>query len=81
MVQTLIIRRQKVLENETEKTVITEKPVLPSLDSNIINGNSLIDLEMIKDATADELISIKPFSFNSINDGNKFDLIIGNPPY
>ena len=71
----------KVLENETEKTVITEKPVLPSLDSNIINGNSLIDLEMIKDATADELISIKPFSFNSINDGNKFDLIIGNPPY
>ena len=71
----------KVLENETEKTVITEKTVLPSLDSNIINGNSLIDLEMIKDATADELISIKPFSFNSINGGNKFDLIIGNPPY
>lgn len=71
----------KVLENETEKTVITEKPVLPSLDSNIINGNSLIDLEMIKDATAEELISIKPFSFNSINGGNKFDLIIGNPPY
>ena len=33
----------KVLENETEETVINEKPVLPSLDSNIVNGNSLID--------------------------------------
>ena len=71
----------KVLENETEKTVINEKPVLPSLDNNIINGNSLIDLEMIKDATTDELIRINPFSFNNINGGNKFDLIIGNPPY
>ena len=71
----------KVLENETEETVINEKPVLPSLDSNIINGNSLIDLEMIEDATTDELINIKPFSFDDINDGNKFDLIIGNPPY
>lgn len=71
----------KVLENETEETVIKEKPVLPSLDSNIINGNSLIDLEMIEDATTDELINIRPFSFNDINGGNKFDLIIGNPPY
>lgn len=71
----------KVLENETEETVINEKPVLPSLDSNIVNGNSLIDLEMIEDTTTDELINIRPFSFNDINGGNKFDLIIGNPPY
>lgn len=71
----------KVLENETEETVINEKPVLPSLDSNIVNGNTLIDLEMIEDATTDELINIRPFSFNDINGGNKFDLIIGNPPY
>lgn len=71
----------KVLENETEETVINEKPVLPSLDSNIVNGNSLIDLEMIEDATTDELINIRPFSFNDINGGNKFDLIIGNHPY
>lgn len=71
----------KVLENETEETVINEKQVLPSLDSNIVNGNSLIDLEMIEDATTDELINIRPFSFNDINGGNKFDLIIGNPPY
>lgn len=71
----------KVLENETEETVINEKPVLPSLDSSIVNGNSLIDLEMIEDATTDELINIRPFSFNDINGGNKFDLIIGNPPY
>lgn len=71
----------KVLENETEETVINEKPVLPSLDSNIVNENSLIDLEMIEDATTDELINIRPFSFNDINGGNKFDLIIGNPPY
>ncbi|MBD8923185.1 restriction endonuclease subunit M [bacterium] len=71
----------KVLENETEETVINENPVLPSLDSNIVNGNSLIDLEMIEDATTDELINIRPFSFNDINGGNKFDLIIGNPPY
>ena len=71
----------KVLENETEEKVINEKPVLQSLDSNIVNGNSLIDLEMIEDATTDELINIRPFSFNDINGGNKFDLIIGNPPY
>jgi len=60
--------------------------VLPNLDNNIRNGNSLVDSKYLaynshfyEDA---ELISkIKIFDWNTEFKGKKFDAIIGNPPY
>ena len=70
----------KVLENENKESVIEVDPILPSLDFNIINGNSLVDFDMISEET-DNYMEIKPFSWKYINNDSKFDLIIGNPPY
>ncbi len=60
--------------------------VLPDLDNNIRNGNSIVDSKYLsydshlyEDA---ELISqIKLFDWNTEFEGKKFDAIIGNPPY
>lgn len=70
----------KVLENENKESVIEVDPILPSLDLNIINGNSLVDFDMISEET-DNYMELKPFSWKYINNDSKFDLIIGNPPY
>ncbi len=73
----------KLIEQETEASVLTNNPILPSLDLNIMCGNSLVASEDINelDLTTDELIQIKPFDWYDINEGNRFDVIIGNPPY
>lgn len=70
----------KVLENENKESVMEVDPILPSLDLNIINGNSLVDFDMVSEET-DNYIELKPFSWKYINNDSKFDLIIGNPPY
>lgn len=73
----------KLLEDETEPSVKTIEPVLPNLDENFFSGNSLIsdtDIDGI-DLSVDELIRIAPFDWNTINNGEKFDVILGNPPY
>lgn len=73
----------KLLENETTPSVKAVEPVLPNLDENILLGNSLIsdgDLDDIE-VSMDELIRIVPFDWNKINNGEEFDVIIGNPPY
>ena len=59
--------------------------VLPNLDSNLRVGNSLIDSKYRKyDPTIDEnpvlLSSIKMFNWDSEFD-ERFDYIVGNPPY
>lgn len=67
-------------------SVSTHDKVLPNLDNNIRNGNSLVDSKYLaynshfyEDA---ELISkIKLFDWNTEFKGKKFDAIIGNPPY
>lgn len=73
----------KMLENETEPSVKTIEPVLPNLDDNIFFGNSLITDADISgmDLSADQLINIVPFDWKMINEGKKFDIILGNPPY
>lgn len=73
----------KLLENETEPSVKEIEPILPTLDENIQSGNSLIsdkDVENIE-LSVDDLVKMSPFDWNSINSGEKFDAILGNPPY
>lgn len=73
----------KLIENETEASVVSSNPILPIMDENIKCGNSLVTSRDIDgmNLSSDELIKIKPFDWHEINDGNMFDVVIGNPPY
>lgn len=71
----------KLLDNETEPSISNETPALPDLDSNVKHGNSLVERADINRGTLSKLLSIVPFDWNSINNGEAFDVIIGNPPY
>jgi len=73
----------KLIENETAPSVADETPILPDLGTNILFGNSLVSSEELQGirASADELMELAPFDWNSINNGNPFSVIIGNPPY
>ena len=73
----------KLIENETSPSVADSNPILPLLDSNIMHGNSLIsDTELNKNNISDsDYTRIVLFNWTSINEGNLFDVIIGNPPY
>lgn len=61
----------KLLENEDSTTI--SMPALPNIDQNINFGNSLIDSSITSSGNEKE---INPFDFQ-----NKFDVIVGNPPY
>lgn len=73
----------KLIEDETAPSVAEETPILPDLGSNILYGNSLISSEELRGlmVSATERIDIAPFEWSAINEGNPFDVIIGNPPY
>lgn len=73
----------KLIENETSPSVVDSNPILPLLDCNIMHGNSLIsDSELNGNNINDfDYTHIAPFNWSSINEGNLFDAIIGNPPY
>ena len=73
----------KLIEDETAPSVADETPILPELSTNILFGNSLVSSEELQGVriSADELIELAPFDWNSINNGNPFNVIIGNPPY
>lgn len=71
----------KLVEGEDEDSVESELPVLPDLEGNIKHGNSLVPLERASSFNEDEIQAIVPFSWSTINRGERFDLIIGNPPY
>lgn len=72
----------KLLEDENQPTVEQENPILPDLIDNILMGNSLIDSSLITKYKAEkEIDEIVPFDWKDINNGEKFNLIIGNPPY
>ncbi len=85
----------KVLENEKKADIDLHfeeysTAALPSLNSNIQCGNSLVDDNYFsfideKEQTETQLIDVNSFdwntSFNEVFDNGGFDIIIGNPPY
>lgn len=74
------------LEEAEEFQQRTHQRILPNLDENIKNGNSLVDTSY---ARFDRSIyrdihlmnKLKMFDWNAEFDNRKFDAIIGNPPY
>lgn len=80
----------KCMEGETQSSMTQEMSygtrVLPTLDSNIKDGNSLVDTDFYAGALDfGEEKKVKPFSWkNAFPDVFKqggFDVAIGNPPY
>lgn len=81
----------KCMEGETSATIAHQismfnERVLPTLDSNIKSGNSLIDLDFYEtQLDFGEEKKVKPFSwqkaFPNVFKKNGFDVIVGNPPY
>lgn len=64
----------------------THHRILPNLDENIKNGNSLVDMNYARfDHSVYQNISLmnklKMFDWNAEFGDRKFDAIIGNPPY
>ena len=81
----------KCMEGETEASIkqqitMFNERVLPDLDNNIKDGNSLVDTD-IYDSALDfgEEKKIKPFSwkkqFPEVFKQGGFDAVVGNPPY
>jgi adenine-specific DNA-methyltransferase len=81
----------KCLEGETEASInqqfkLFNERVLPTLDDNIKDGNSLIDIDLYSsDIDFGFEKKINPFSwknaFPTIFKKGGFDIVIGNPPY
>lgn len=79
----------KCLEGETEASIAQMKlfheRILPTLDNNIRNGNSLVGVDVYNDLDTYEDKRIKPFSwersFPEVFKAGGFDVVIGNPPY
>ena len=73
----------KLIEDETAPSVSTEYPILPDLDKNVLYGNSVISRKELEglEVSRNDLIEIAPFDWDSINNGENFDVILGNPPY
>jgi len=81
----------KCMEGETEASIATQmklfhERVLPTLDNNIKDGNSLIDTDYYSsELDFGEEKKIKPFNwqraFPEIFKNDGFDAVIGNPPW
>jgi len=64
----------------------TNSTILPNLDKNIRNGNSLVDTSFAKFnptiyGNRNLLSKIRMFDWAQEFNGKKFDAIVGNPPY
>lgn len=72
----------KLIEGETKPSVYEFKPILPDLIDNIQYGNSLVsNNDLNSHVSVETKIKIVPFDWDKINSGDKFNLILGNPPY
>ena len=80
-------------QNVEQQLKLFQERVLPNLDRNIKCGNSVVDSTYFKQSTLislsqEEAQKINPFNWEDIEKGfgkilkeEKFDVIIGNPPY
>ncbi|WP_107838304.1 Eco57I restriction-modification methylase domain-containing protein [Metasolibacillus meyeri] len=73
----------KLLEGEDEYSLENRNRILPILDENVKAGNALVDSEMYGiNEDIGKRLKIYPFDWSfSDSKVDKFDLIIGNPPY
>jgi hypothetical protein len=83
----------KCMEGETQASIkqlsLFNERVLPTLDENIKNGNSLIGTDFYTqgylELTDDDMIKVNCFDwdkeFEDIFKNGGFDVVIGNPPY
>ncbi|MEK6647608.1 MAG: TaqI-like C-terminal specificity domain-containing protein [Candidatus Firestonebacteria bacterium] len=80
----------KCMEGETSASIAHQfkmfnERVLPTLDENIKDGNSLIDTDFYKNELFEVEKKIKPFNwqkgFPEVYKQNGFDVVIGNPPW
>lgn len=81
----------KCLEGETQASIkaqfsLFNERVLPTLDSNIKCGNSLVDTDFFEiESDRAVLKKVKPFNWESnfpeVFKQSGFDVVIGNPPY
>ncbi|STC69262.1 Type IIS restriction enzyme Eco57I [Corynebacterium pilosum] len=71
----------RLLEDETAETLPAGKQrILPSLESNIIHGNTLVR-EMPSTASEENVLQTRPLDLEWGGLPASFDLIVGNPPY
>src|SRR5690606_23813783 len=81
----------KCMEGETQASIASQlrlfnERVLPTLDNNIKDGNSLVDIDFYGgQLDFGEEKKVKPFSWHKgfpevFNQGG-FNIVIGNPPY
>lgn len=66
----------KLLEGEDVASLGNDLPLLPSLDTNIEFGNSLLDTTKTVKLSEEGLLEVNPYDFDE-----GFDVIVGNPPY
>ena len=81
----------KCMEGETVASIASQlrlfnERVLPTLDNNIKDGNSLVDTDFYRGVLDfGEEKKVKPFSwqkaFPEVFKQGGFDIVIGNPPY
>ncbi len=77
----------KCMEGETSASInyqlsMFHERVLPSLDNNIKDGNSLVDTDFYSPELFETDNKIKPFNWKKGFPGiENFDIVIGNPPY
>ncbi|TAL62219.1 MAG: methyltransferase [Bacteroidetes bacterium] len=80
----------KCMEGETEASIkqqlsVFHERILPDLDNNIKDGNSLIDTDFLDEFNFGDDKKAKPFSWNkafpNVFKQGGFDVVIGNPPY
>lgn len=83
----------KAMEKETEASIKTtlstyKERILPTLDSNILSGNSLVETDFFTPKiklTLEQEFKLKAFhwrtAFSSVLKKGGFDIVIGNPPY
>jgi hypothetical protein len=69
----------RLLEDETSRTLPSGWKILPDLDTNIVHGNTLV--RRLPDASEEQRELAVPLDLEQTVLPEKFDIVVGNPPY